>query len=97
MQAYIYRLHIYKQQNLVKLHNILSILDAKSNAAVLLFDLSAAFGTVNHDLLLSKLSAECGFSDVALEWFSTYLNNMSYFVKSAGCTSHTVDVKSGVP
>ena len=32
---------------LVKIHNdILSILDAKSNAVVLLFDLSAAFDTV---------------------------------------------------
>ena len=83
---------------LVKIHNdILSILDAKSNAIVLLCDLSAAFDTVKHDLLLSKLSAEFGFSDVALEWFSTYLNNRSYFVKGAGCTSHTVDVKSGVP
>ena len=83
---------------LVKIHNdILSILDAKSNAVVLLFDLSAAFDTVKHDLLLSKLSAEFVFSDVALEWFSTYLNNRSYFVKGAGCTSHTVDVKSGVP
>ena len=83
---------------LVKIHNdILSILDAKSNAVVLLFDLSAAFDTVKHDLLLSKLSAEFGFSDVALEWFSTYLNNRSYFVKGAGCTSHTVDIKSSVP
>ena len=62
-----------------------------------MFDLSAAFDTVKHDLLLSKLSAEFGFSDVALEWFSTYLSNRSYFVKGAGCTSHTVDVKSGVP
>ena len=83
---------------LVKMHNdSLSILDAKSNAVVLLFDLSAAFDTVNHDLLLSKLSTEFGFSDVALEWFSTYLNNKSYFVKGASCTSQTVDVKSGVP
>ena len=83
---------------LVKIHNdILSILDAKLNAVVLLFDLSAAFDTVKHDLLLSKLSAEFGFSDVASKWFSTYLNNRSYFVKGAGCTSHTVDVTSGVP
>ena len=72
-------------------------LDAKSNAIVLLFDLSAAFDTVNHDLLLSKLSAEFGVFDVTLEWFSTYLSNRSYFVKGAGCASHSVDAKSGVP
>ena len=51
-------------------HDILSILDPKSNAVVLWFNLSAAFDTVNHDLLLSKWSAEFGFPDVALEWFS---------------------------
>ena len=35
---------------LVKIHNdFLSILDAKSNAVVLLLDLSAAFDTVNRD------------------------------------------------
>ena len=44
---------------------IWSILDAKSNAIVLLFDLLAAFDTVNHDLLLSNFSAEFVFSDVA--------------------------------
>ena len=54
--------------------------------------------TSNHDeLLLSKLSAEFGFCDVGLEWFSTYLDNRSYFVKSAGRASHTVDVKFGAP
>ena len=56
------------ETDLLKTHNdILSILDAKLNAVVLLFDLSAAFDTAKHDLLLSKLSAEFGFSDVALE------------------------------
>ena len=79
---------------LVKIHNdIFSIL----GAVVFLFDLSAAFDAVNHDLLLSKLSAELGFSYVVLKWILTYLNKRSYFVKSAGCASHTVDVKSVVP
>ena len=49
------------------MHNgILSILDAKSNAVVLLFDLSADFDTANHDLPPSELSAEFVFSNVAL-------------------------------
>ena len=62
-----------------------------------MFDLSAAFDMVSHDLLLSELSAEFVVFNVALEWLSTYLNNRSYFVKGAGCASHTVDVKSAVP
>ena len=57
---------------LYKYTDISSILDAKSNAALLLFDLSDAIDTVNFDLLLSKLSPKFVFSDVALEWFFTY-------------------------
>ena len=73
------------------------MLDAKSNAVVVLFDLSAAFDTVRYHLLLSNMSTEFNVFHVALEWFSTYLNNRSYFVRGVGCVSHTVDVKSGVP
>ena len=47
--------------------------------------------------IISKLSAEFVFSDIALERFSTYLNNSSNFVQGAGYASHTVDVKPGVP
>ena len=63
----------------------------------LFFYLSATFDTVNHDLLLSKLFAEFGFTDVALEWFLTYLIIRSYFIKVARYASHKVDVTSGVP
>ena len=39
---------------LVKISNdILSLLDTKSNAVLLLFDLTVAFDTVNHNLLLA--------------------------------------------
>ena len=55
------------------MHNdILSILDAKSMRL-----LPVAFDTINHDLWLSKLSAEFGFSDAVLEWFFIYLNKRS--------------------
>ena len=57
-----YRSNYSCETALVKMHNdILSILDTKSNAVVLLFDLLAAFDTVNHDLLLSKLSPKFVF------------------------------------
>ena len=73
------------------------ILDAKSNAVVLLFYFPTAFDTVSNDLLLNTLSAEFGFSDVALEWFSARMKNKNYFVKSAGYAFCAVDVKFGVP
>ena len=84
---------------LVKVNNdILSLLDTKSNAALLLFDFTAAFDTVNHNLLLAKLFENFGFADNALKWFSKYLENKSYYAKGVNdSVSHVVEVASGVP
>ncbi len=38
----------------------------------LFIDISKAFDSVNHDLLLQRLKC-IGFSDIVLKWFSTYL------------------------
>ena len=65
---------------------------------LLLFDLTAAYDTVNHNLLLAKLFENFGFADNALKWFSTYLENRSYYVKGVNdSVSHVVKVTSGVP
>ena len=40
--------------------------------ALVLLDLSAAFNTINHDTLLSCLSARFGFAGSALKWFRSF-------------------------
>ena len=38
-----------------------------------ILDLSAAFNTVDHDILLQILEKNFGFCDRALKWFQNYL------------------------
>ena len=42
---------------LVKIHNIITLLDSKSNVVLIVFDLSAAFDTVHYKLLLCTSAA----------------------------------------
>ena len=59
---------------LIKVQNdILAALDAGSSAILLMFDLSAAFDTIDHDKLLSRLCNVYGIIGNALDWFRSYL------------------------
>ena len=82
---------------LVAIHNdIETMLDSKLNVALLTFDLSAAFDTVNHHLLLKKLHFQFGFCNNVLAWFDSYLSGRNYYVK-VNNSSYDVESMSGVP
>ena len=50
----------------------------KQHVVLLVFlDLSAAFGTVDLDVLLHRLEQRFGISDSALSWIRSYLTNRS--------------------
>ena len=83
---------------LMMIHNdIGSMLDAKLNVVLLVFDLSAAFDTVNHNILLEKLGQQYGLTDTVFAWFESYLSSRKYYVKVNNSSSHDVSVSSGVP
>ena len=59
---------------MIKVQNdILSALDAGSSAILLMLDLSAAFDTIDHDILLSRLCNVYGITGNTLDWFRSYL------------------------
>ena len=64
----------YTETALIKVQNdILSELDAGSSAILLMLDLSAAFDTIDHDILLSRLCNVYGITGDAFDWFRSYL------------------------
>ena len=61
------------------------------------FYLSAGFGTVDHQILLERLSDEVGIRGTALNWFRSYLSDGSQCVCVHGVLSRPFDLNCGVP
>lgn len=59
-------------------------------------DLKKAFDTVNHAILIKKLS-HYGVRGVALDWLVSYLNNRTQYVTYNGSNSTSLRVVCGVP
>ena len=59
-------------------------------------DFSKAFDTVDHAILLSKLS-HYGIRGSALQWFQSYLSNRKQYVTYNGVSSPVNDITCGVP
>ena len=76
---------------------ILVAIDKCHRVMLLLLDLSAAFDTVDNDILLTRLHYKYSISGIALEWFRSYLTNRSQFALIEGCRSQSREFKCGVP
>ena len=78
------------------LDDILDGVDDSEATILVLLDFSKAFDTVNHRLLLEKLSI-LGFQNNALEWVKSYLTGRKQQVKTDNEVSEFIDLKNGVP
>ena len=59
---------------MIKVQNdILSALDAGLSAILLMLDLSTAFDTIDHNILLTRLCNVYGITGNALDWFRSDL------------------------
>ena len=56
------------------LADILLTLDKGDIAMLTLLDLSAAFDTVDHAILLRRIEVSCGLGGAVLSWFRSYLD-----------------------
>ncbi len=93
----------YKQYHstetlLLKVQNeILSNMDNGEVTILVLLDLSAAFDTIDHDILLYRLEHMYGITGTVLKWFESYLSDRSQSVVIDGEKSKSKELKYGVP
>jgi hypothetical protein len=62
-----------------------------------LLDLSAAFDTIDHDILLSRLKTTFGIDGLVLKWIESYLSSRQQKVKIKSNISSSKVLKFGVP
>ena len=78
------------------LNDVLTTLDDKQCIHMVLLDLSSAFDTINHDILINRLYY-LGISDAPLLWFKSYFSNRSSSVKNSDSLFSPIPVTCGVP
>lgn len=83
---------------LVKVYSdLVQALDEGHQAVLALLDMTAAFDTVDHSILLQRLSHTFRINNSALDWFTSYLSDRSQSVRLRGEQSPFLPVLHGVP
>ena len=93
-----YTAHHSTETALLKVKNdICKFVDDQGAAALVLLDLSAAFDTIDHGILLRRLKARFGITGSALAWISSYLTDRKVVVLIGETKSNDRSLCYGVP
>jgi len=79
------------------LGDILSAVDSGDLAVLTLLDLSAAFDTVDHATLLRRLRVSYDLGGAIIDWFTSYLEGRTQYVRCGRNSSKILPVLFGVP
>ena len=83
---------------LLKIVNDLLIsLDQNKVSVLSLLDLSAAFDTIDHSILIQRLEHSFGISGTPLTWFKSYISDRTQCVSVNGSSSPPTLLQYGVP
>ena len=93
-----YRIFHSTETTLLKIHNDLILaMDRGKVTSLILLDLFAAFDTVDHSILLTRLQNWFGLDGLSLDWFSSYLSLRSQAVSINDTISAYSTLSCGVP
>jgi len=90
-------LHSTETALLRVLNDMLISVDEGKGVILVLLDLSAAFDTIDHDILIDRLSERLGVREDALGWFKSYLSKRLQSVYLNGSSSKPTFILFGVP
>jgi len=83
---------------LVKIVNdLLLAVDKRKCVMLVMLDMSAAFDTVDHSILLNRMESSFGITNEANNWLCSYFGNRSQSVQIRGAMSDAVELASGMP
>ena len=75
---------------------VLSNIESKYSTIGVFLDISKAFDTVRHDILLGKL-CNAGIRGITNDWFRTYLADRTQYVSLGSCNSTLSPIMNGIP
>ena len=93
-----YKLHHGTETALLKIQSdLLLAMDDHKASLVVFLDLSAAFDTIDHTILVNRLRNDYGLSGKALDWLESYLTDRYQSVHIKDNSSEYTKLKCGVP
>jgi Reverse transcriptase (RNA-dependent DNA polymerase) len=79
------------------MNDMINVLDRGHVGALMLLDMSAAFDTVDHSILVDILRRRFGIRDAALNWLEDFLTSRSQAIRLGTNQTDDVELKFGVP
>ena len=92
-----YKAHHSTKTALMRVYNdVMFNIDRGNGTLLVLLDLSAAFDTINHQILFSILEHSLGITDSALALIKSYLDGRQQYVQIEGVISEFAELACGV-
>jgi len=93
-----YTKHNSTESTLLAVHDhIIKSMSEQKVTALCLLDLCAAFDTIDHSILLHRLSSWFGFNGTVISWLTFYLSYRSFVVSINSTSSAPSPLRHGVP